>query len=442
MKIYYHLLQNTHTCYSATKLHFRHHMSISKSHFQFKNCYHSDDAIYYKNKDTTNYTPNFFGKYLAIITGMITLSLIGKFFLQEDNCDSTDNNYNKDRLIEQAEIKAERIKFATWNIDTSLNIEANYAEAFEPWRIKNRIPNIIKFIEKVNPDILHLQEVRKKDYDGELINSVDPIKDFLETKGYEVLLCLYDPLQADFFQYITAYKAEKFKIFGTTAQPIETTNRCIFITKLQHIQTGQNLYTFNIHMDPEKNKIEGSHMINQLVKQYITEQPTLGIIIAGDFNSFSDTNGNEQMQILTDSKVLDKPLLEVTNDLLLPDKSPIPESKTTFFYYPYDLKYKDFFKNLEASQLKEAVKKIFASDKCKARGGHLDHILVYNLTADENSILEVSPQFDPFPLDYTETTIKNYIISNIDNGPAFLSDHQLIWVDLLLSGEPSNYSVI
>src|SRR4051812_46736768 len=149
----------------------------------------------------------------------------------------------------------EKIRFATWNIDTSLKIEANYAEAFEGWRMKNRIEKIAKFIEEVSPDILHLQEIRKVNYSKELINSVDPLKGFLEEKGYKVLLRSYDPSKGNSleensltefpFKYITAYKSAEFEEIGTDLLAIA--KRCVFITKLKHVRTMQDVYTFNVH---------------------------------------------------------------------------------------------------------------------------------------------------------------------------------------------------
>jgi hypothetical protein len=298
-----------------------------------------------------------------------------------------------------------------------------------------------------------LQEIRKVQYKNELINSLDPLKVFLKKIGYKVLLCSYDPskgcsveeednnlIEKQPFKYITAYKTNKFTKIEIESLPIAT--RCVFIAKLKHIQTQQDIYTFNIHMDStsENDRMTGSKLIVQSVKRYLEENPKLKIIIAGDFNSFPDANGEKQLQILTDFTIFDKSLLDLTSKLLLPDQSKIPEGKTTFFYYPYDFEPKISPENLDANELRTKVIEKFDSE-CKAKGGHLDHILIFNLEADKDPILEVSPQFKPFPSDYNESTIKNYIVSNIGNGPAFLSDHQLIWVNLLLSGEPAAHDV-
>jgi hypothetical protein len=73
------------------------------------------------------------------------------------------------------------------------------------------MPKIQKKILDVMPDILHLQEIRKVNWNNIEIDSLTPIKHFLTDNGYGVVLHQYNPSDVAFI-YITAYKLDRFCI--------------------------------------------------------------------------------------------------------------------------------------------------------------------------------------------------------------------------------------
>jgi endonuclease/exonuclease/phosphatase family metal-dependent hydrolase len=419
----------------------------------------------------------------------VAISVVGIIiFTAFGNADTVPNVVStpKNQLVEQQMT----MRFATWNIDTNFSrLEDGYAQkAFPQWKVKNRMEAITRTIDKVNPDIIHVQELRNKtNANGELINSSDPLQDFLKNQGYGVVVRHYNAYDlatpgADpgAFQYLTAYKLDKFRAEESVSYPMvtedthQTNSRHTLVTTLKHISTDQIIRTYNVHMDPGEYRFEQSRAVFKLVHDCLQSNPKSRIIVGGDFNAFLDQGGERQIEIFTQSPSGAK-LSDVTSSLSLPNGERILGAKSTFFYYPYDFgpqetKILQMFGEPRAdSEIQEALQKIgippeftlgnnnfdaisqlespnaqklikYLFEKCcKAKGGHLDHILVYNLKANGSAILEVSPQFEPPPLSYTEDAVMSYILAHIHSGPAFASDHQMVWVDLF--GESSHLTV-
>lgn len=55
--------------------------------------------------------------------------------------------------------------------------------------------------------------------------------------------------------------------------------------------------------------------------------------------------------------------------------------------------------------------------------------------------LEFTHLFEPLTA-YTEEEIKAYILKNIENGPAFASDHQIIYVKAVYVGENKEVPIL
>lgn len=338
------------------------------------------------------------------------------------------------------------ITFTTWNINTDSRLERmNPRETHSLWRSKAREEMVKQGLPL--SDIIHIQEAGDyiNNY-GEHINSALSVKDYLESEGYSVSTRPLKPSDPYSLEYITAHKINRFellenKFFYCTKTPHEFQEiaseeerlnhnyddyhqRTVFTTHLLDKVTGEDLWTINVHI--------GFSLIHrkQVSKMILEFIETLGdnpkVIVAGDFNSFDNWGGAEQMEILNNSGLL----TEVTKELVLPNAELVP-GNTTFFAFPFDCitDDKEIKNQVAKSMNKQEIDQIFAKD-CRATGGQLDHILISkNLNQIEKAVLNVTPQFFPHPVNYTEEGIKGYILDHLD-GPAFASDHQPITVTL------------
>lgn len=366
-----------------------------------------------------------------------------------------------------------KFKFLSWNINTDVSrIEEGYARCSYPeWRISNRLGAIVKKITEINPEILNLQETKKifsKKYQ-ELIDATTPIKDHLENIGYEVLIMPYNQVNSRSSQFITAYKKDKFELLASKVKYLTKTpdlltirpdlkdktskeiklvskairehnfgeffERCVFITHLKHKKTALELLNFNIHLAmPVMHRLESSRLLVQFITQELDINPEAKIVIAGDFNSFANFQGKEQMDIIRNIVINGNSLTEITEAIYLPHGELSPRNNT-FIFFPFDFGFSEkIFRNeianlhlLDSDECKRAINKIFSNKGCNALGDQLDHIFAYKLKLDGKAILDVTPQFNPIPREYNESEIKKYIL-NHQEGPAFASDHQPIVV--------------
>lgn len=199
------------------------------------------------------------------------------------------------------------------------------------------------------------------------------------------------------------------------------------------------MINFNIHTSiPLDIRLKTSELLNDFIRKELEANLYARIVCAGDFNSFPDWHGFEQMNMLKGATLNSEIMLtEVSDILYLPDGTTIPDNNTFIFfpfdYGPSDAKFKEEIAqlpNLEAQNRKLAIENIFKNDVCKALGGQLDHIFVHKLNKIGEAILDVAPQFEPYPTKYTENEIKVYILEH-NQGPAFASDHQPIVVELI-----------
>ena len=126
----------------------------------------------------------------------------------------------------------------TFNIDTNIGrTEEGYArDSFPEWRVNNRIPLILKWLEKIikerRPDVIHLQEGRNFITKfGDVVDSVWPIFDFLRENKYEVTTKSYNPSDKSFV-YITAVSSDNYQIVDKKA---------VYLTKTPEISTNRSL---------------------------------------------------------------------------------------------------------------------------------------------------------------------------------------------------------
>ena len=360
-----------------------------------------------------------------------------------------------------------QIEFTTWNINTDSRLEEKFArELYPEWRSNARVGMIQKAMP--NSDIIHIQETRHyiNKY-GEEVDSVTPMLDFFKDRGYNSSLQAREPLDYRSLQYITVYKADRFelvenKVFYCTKTPNELKGKpdvsgktpeeaklltdayldhnygeveehTILLTHLLDKASLEDIWTINVHIAfALTHRKAVSEMIVKIVKDL---GPDAKVIIAGDFNSFDGWGGSEQMQILTSSDLL----ADVSENLKLPNGESMP-GNTTFFAYPFDCitDQKDIKNKLYDSTDKDEVNQVFAQYG-RATGGQLDHIVVSNnLHQVGDTVLNVTPQFFPLPDNYTESAVKDYILSHLE-GPAFASDHQSLTVKLFYGESENSY---
>jgi endonuclease/exonuclease/phosphatase family metal-dependent hydrolase len=343
----------------------------------------------------------------------------------------------------------------TFNIDTNARIEEGYGrDAFPELRVKERMPKIIKALQDIidtsSPDVIQLQEGRKfHTKHGDLVDSITPLVSFLRDKGYHVGDAQYNPTGKS-FSYIEGIKKDKFhidkresKYFTKTPdvatdhtdhdvrkQEIKDHNfgeeweRSTHITKF-HDEAGQTYYAFNINLPVGlQSRLQASEQLKGLAKRIIEEEPNAKIIMTGDFNTFPDWGGPDQLKIMTTNS----PLEEATKTLMLPNGKKV---NTSFIAFPHDFgvasgRLRDAMKpvyDMEAVARKKRIVELFAQE-APALGGHLDRVYHYGFGSASSTLIP-TPQFEGFDLDqFGEEYVKQYILDHVDEGPAFVSDHQ------------------
>ena len=331
-------------------------------------------------------------------------------------------------------------------------------------RVKGGVQSLSKIIDQHVPDIVHLQEMRKfTTIYGDHIDSLTPFKKMLEKKGYKVLVSPYNVHGERSYQFITAYNPYRFNLEGTkvfylsktpdkpTQHPDMTNKseeekalmlkkiqdhnlgelweRSTFLVKLRDKTNHALIQDFNVHLAlPLNHKIPASHLMFQFIQQALKEHPDSKIIAAGDFNTFPNFGGPEQIKILEQDNVLK----DAITDLKLANGTPV---NTSFICYPYDFGENDErltqdgtnakLAKMSPKEFHQAVKELFMKDMYafgSKDGFKLDHIFYHGFQKSTCALLPM-PRFGE-PKDYTEASIKHYIMDNFEKGPAFSSDHQ------------------
>jgi endonuclease/exonuclease/phosphatase family metal-dependent hydrolase len=365
-------------------------------------------------------------------------------------------------------LSTNNIKFTTWNICTDRRAEETFARPFFPeWRSRERIESIKHEILNSKSDIIHIQEARNfTNQHGEKVDSLSHILEFFEDHGYNVSFQLRAPLWPQSFYYITAYKADRFQLSKTdsfyltktpdklkgdsnkTGTTPEETKDIIRTEALEHgfgeagefsvlasylvdSFTGNKICTLNIHKGLAS---EHRKHASKIILEYVENlDKDIKVIMSGDFNSFDDGSGAEQMSILTDSPLL----TDISNNIILPNGDPAP-NLLTFIAYPYDC-VPPFDRNIDIGEARYKIANSQSKEEltqlsklyCASNGRQLDHILIGpNLHKVSNVMLNVTPQFHPGPDSYEEEDLNDYIFKHIEKGPAFASDHQPLTVTL------------
>lgn len=351
----------------------------------------------------------------------------------------------------------------SYNIDTNMvRTEEGFARDAHPeWRIKERIPHIIKTLQAIikrdSPDLIHLQEGRRcTTRFGDEIDSVTPLMDFLKTEGYQVWEQPYNLTGGAVFSFITALKENYIKIdnqfvyITESRQPTDHSDhalrlqaikkqnfgeeyeRCLYITKFKD-KENNIYYSCNLHLGLGlEHRKKASEVINEWAEKVKKENPKAHIIITGDFNTFSDWGGQEQLAIIKDAGVL----TSATDTLKIYGTDRIIDS--SFFPFPHDFGAQEKSLKEELEELKRIdpvtrklkMHELFKT-KCKALGDKLDHVFVAGFKKAQ-AYLSPFPLFSDGPIEYLEHLVKDYVLGHHINskegkkveGPAFASDHQ------------------
>lgn len=350
------------------------------------------------------------------------------------------------------------LKVLSLNFDTNAAVEEGMRrEAFPELRVDARMPHIVEglggILDKENPDFVNLQEGR--DFvtkQGDRVNSISPLVALLKGRGYDTRVSGYNPTGKS-FSYIVGIKNGKFDIDSTQSKyftktpdaPTDHTDhdvrkeeikdhnfgeeweRSTYITKL-HDKSGQTYYVFNVHLGiGKKHRLKASEQLKGLAKEIIEKDPNAKIIMTGDFNTFPDWGGPEQLEIMK----TDSPLIEATEDLRLPNGKKVDSS---FVAFPHDMgaassQLKDEFPKLydmEPQERREGFLDLF-ENKATALGGHLDRVLD-NIGGGKATLIPMPrKKFKEFKMDeFDEEHLKAGILKYID---AFSTDHQPVLVE-------------
>ena len=265
-----------------------------------------------------------------------------------------------------ANFQNKKVKIATLNIDTSLSPETKYDGIFTDYNIDNRIPGIkvkLNSFKNQQVDIITIQEARIYSENNINIDAVNPLLESLKANGYITTCIHYNNLNSNVFQFITALDASKFKIIsskrillsqdGKDYPNIENLSsiekqqqedaiklhyldqlfpRSFFITEAEDIITNKIIFVVNTHLGvfPASHKEKAITSIIKHLTTLYNDNPDSIIFLAGDFNSFPDQQGIEQIQILKDSG-----FIELSQKIVDKDGSNIL-GNSSFIGYPYD----------------------------------------------------------------------------------------------------------
>jgi len=366
----------------------------------------------------------------------------------------------------------------SFNIDTNITrTEDGFAtKSHANWRIAKRIPEIIKVVRTINPDIIHFQEGRiVKD-----VNSVEPLVHEFED-DYHIVTKPYNPTEKAFI-YISCFRKTRFDLgvqkpfsFYLTDIPLvcqtdeqmkeyskatveempelkkkwiqkngfEEFEKSFLCVVLQERDTQNKLMSINAHLGiSEKHRLFASQKINEIFEMTrIFVGPN--VIMTGDFNTFPDWKGPEQLE-----KIIPKDLskkIRYIKDWENNNTHPVPmKQQTTFHFFPYDYgvseklehvktEMSDIYQSVKAedtNKTKEKINNLFKSC-CNDQsdyplGGQLDHIFYAGVkpTLDYATLVPAwttGTRRVPFESD----ALKEVILEELEKDhPALASDHQ------------------
>lgn len=380
-----------------------------------------------------------------------------------------------------------QLSILSFNIDTNISrTEDGFATASHPnWTVSKRMPHIIRVVRSTSPDIIQFQEGRMVDLSNGRIDSVTPlVNEFKE--DYHVLTASYNPTNKSFV-YVSCFSKKKFNLLNSgsyylTETPLEcktheqmkeyegkTDDELVVLKKkwtqingfeefeksvlwaeLECVETKSRIISVNAHLGiGDKHRLYASEKLNKLFA-FLSER-TQNIVMTGDFNTFPDWKGPEQLEIIK-SPDLSKKIRYIPDyrSLLNYDSNSIQElakemvHQSTFHFYPYDYGVNEkldfvktemagIYESVKANNVEETRNKInFLFKKCcddgstYPLGGQLDHIFYNKLNpVYDHAFLVPSWCGDIKSVPFESDALKQVICENLDlNAPVLASDHQ------------------
>ncbi|SHN29278.1 hypothetical protein [Rhizobacter sp. OV335] len=396
----------------------------------------------------------------------------------------------------------------TYNIDTNLiRAEEGYARETHPqWRVNTRIELVKGAVGSIlaihRPMVVNIQECRKCETRfGDTVDSVTPLVELFESHGYRSLVMGYNEAGGDKgFKFITAYDPQKLTLERsymryltktpkaptprpdtsnmTQAEIVEVQKRIkdhnfgedwergVLVTRFKHCDMTDHFYSINVHMAiPEVHRRKAAALLLDFVAEIVAEESNAKIVIQGDFNSFSDRGGPEQLQALREEVFEGEKLLnEATQDLRFPNGE---KANLSFIAFPYDL-FGFTGRDIKGTDISQVIESLACEDhrqeahaalarvvnpfnvnvflaaldvpcrkvmipalfqRCPALGGILDRVLHRGLDKSAESTVFPVTQFDDASKIASfndEDSVRQYILDHHEEGPAFASDHQPI----------------
>lgn len=364
----------------------------------------------------------------------------------------------------------------TYNIDTNaFRLEGGVAgRGFRNWRQVHRITFVLdslqRAIEAYRPHVLTIQEARKfTDRHGELVDSLTPVLELLTVNGYSTSVCPYDRAEGS-FSYITAWKKDYYVSYETSIRYFNIDGRVPSNPNLSddekkarnfgivkdrampfvHLLPRCDMVPIvvgNVHMDiPDKVRVAGAGRI----REWITEFAEAGnrVVVLGDFNSFPDWKGPEQMAALEgiDIGKISRYCLAIggaSHTDRVEELKEQGQELPTFIATPYDFMGQtqkldkeygipQVMDALSAEESRLAFLSIFETH-CNAIGGRLDQVISSGFTHSDLELV-IAARPDKELSAYTEEAVKAYLLECArmpDGGqPGFASDHQILMAHL------------
>ncbi len=241
------------------------------------------------------------------------------------------------------------IKFMNHNWDLNIgrlkfnspnnNNLPNYFQNFE---INKRLPYALDFIKQHKPDIITLQEGRKCEaFGNKYIDSITPTLNMLIDLGYNVSIQSLAPGDKS-FRVITATKNNRFEFIEARRSYInknpdyssnfireditdtdkqiealkeynygEIWERCLSVSIFKDSFVDKNIAIFNVHCPIQFTaRIQACKLLNEMSTSLLDQDEEINILIAGDFNSFPQNGGSEQINIIKNLKFNNKLVLK------------------------------------------------------------------------------------------------------------------------------------
>lgn len=393
-----------------------------------------------------------------------------------------------------------------YNIDTNMarSEEGIGRDCYPALRANARAPlvkdTVRAIIDSDRPNVVNIQECRRfVTKFGDEVDSISSLLSLFKEKRYSVVQRSYNEAGGDkAFQFLTAYDREALRLKGAymryfTKTPTEPTprpdtsglsaaeasavmqgikehnfgsewERGVLVTRFQHKYLVEPFFSINVHLDiPEAHRLKAAEMIREFLIEIIAEHPTAKIVIEGDFNTFPDRGGPEQLEILNGATFEGEKLLnEATQHLVLPSGEPAAFSFIAFTHDFIGIVGRDvhgmdigriiegmswpdqqkmlvldglansdngsfnvvsFLATLGVPQRKDMIRSIFS--RCPAVAGKLDRVFYRGL--DEMTRCELRPAATCDTSAITsfnnDDEVHHYIQSN-DGVAPFASDHQ------------------